>query len=214
VLPKALDAEQRYFTQEEMRHIVEAAQGKWRLFFALLAETGLRFGEAAGLHVEDPDLAGGKVLVRRIIYRGIEKPTKSKAGVRVVDISSAVAQLLRTHLAGRTTGRVFVTKSGQPLAKDNVRHTLHRILDVLEIPKGGLHAFHHGRVSVLQANGVPPDLIKRWVRHSSTRVTSIYFHFSEDYRQQVARNVGLFAPEESNLPGSSQSSQLSAGEVQ
>jgi integrase len=195
VLPKALDAEQRYFTQEEMRRIVEAAKGKWRPFFALLGETGLRFGEAAGLHVEDLDLAGGKVFVRRSIYRRIEKPTKSKAGVRVVDISNAVVQLLRTHLAGRTTGRVFVTKSGQPLTKDNVRHSLHLILDKLGIPKGGLHAFRHGRVSVLQANGVPPDLIKRWVGHSSTRVTSIYSHFSEEYRQNIAQRVGLFGSE-------------------
>ena len=131
----------------------------------------------------------------------------------MVDISSEVAQLLKTHLAGRTTGRVFVTKSEQALAKDNVRHTLHRILEELEIAKGGLHAFRHGRVSVLQANGVPTDLIKRWVGHSSTRVTSIYSHFSEKFRQKVAQAAGLFAPMEPDLLRSSQSSQLSAGGV-
>jgi len=192
VLPKPSDDEQRYFTQPEMLRIVEAARGKWRPFFALLGETGLRFGEAAGLHVEDLDFAGCRVHVRRSIYRHIEKATKSRAGVRVVDISPAVAQLLQTHLAGRTTGRVFMTRTGQALMKDHSRHVLYRILEVLGIPKGGLHAFRHGRVSILQAAGTPPDLIKRWIGHSNLRTTSRYTHFEDSFRKDAASRVGLF----------------------
>jgi integrase len=90
---------------------------------------------------------------------------------------------------------VFQTKNGRPLGKDNVRHALHRILAHLGIAKGGLHSFRHGRVSVLQANGVPPDLIKSWVGHSNLRTTSGYTLFDEVYRQNIAQQVGIFAQE-------------------
>jgi len=41
-----------------MLQIVNAATGQWRVLFATLAGTGMRCGEAFGLHVEDVDLAG------------------------------------------------------------------------------------------------------------------------------------------------------------
>jgi len=79
------------------------------------------------------------------------------------------------------------------LAKDNVRRKLHSLLLTLGLKKGGLHAFRHGRVSILQENGVPGDLVKEWVGHSSLRTTSRYTHFRDDYKQQVARALGLFS---------------------
>jgi site-specific recombinase XerD len=103
--------------------------------------------------------------------------------------------MLAEHLAGRTTGRVFVTKNGKPLAKDSVRHSLHRVLAHLEIPKGGLHAFRHGRVSMLQKGGVPGDLIIKWVGHSNLRTTSSYTHFDDQYQKNIVQQVGLFAQE-------------------
>jgi hypothetical protein len=45
---------------------------------------------------------------------------------------------------------------------------------------------------MLQANGVPGDLVKEWVGHSNLRTTSRYTHFQDDYRKQVVANVGLF----------------------
>jgi integrase len=59
---------------------------------------------------------------------------------------------------------------------------------------GGLHAFRHGRVSVLQENGVPGDLVKEWIGHSSLRTTSRYTHLRPEFRERVATEVGLFKP--------------------
>jgi len=91
-----------------------------------------------------------------------------------VDIEPALAELLRQHLGSRKAGRVFQTKNGTPFSKDNVRRKLVSILDKLGLKRGGLHAFRHGRVSVLQENGVPGDLVKEWIGHSSLRTTSRY----------------------------------------
>ena len=68
------------------------------------------------------------------------------------------------------------------------------VLDKLGLKRGGLHAFRHGRVSVLQENGVPGDLVKEWIGHSSLRTTSRYTHISPEFRERVAADVGLFKP--------------------
>ncbi len=191
-LPKTLDKEQRFFTADEMLGIVGEAKGKWKLYFALLSDTGLRFGESAGLHVEDLDSTECKIHVRRGMYRDREKATKTRAGFRAIDISAEVVQMLKDHIGGRTTGRMFETRAFRPLNKDNVRHALHRILARLKIQRGGLRAFRHGSVSILQASRVPPDLIKTWVGHTNLKTTSIYTHFQDSYRREVAQQVGIF----------------------
>jgi integrase len=141
--------------------------------------------------VEDLDLNGGSITICRSVWNGEEVTPKSKAGYRVVHIDSALADLLRRHLNSRRGGRVFQTRTGTPLSKGNVRRKLHEILRSLGIPRGGLHAFRHGRVSVLQANGVPGDLTKEWVGHSSLNTTSRYTHFTDDYKRKMADALGL-----------------------
>jgi integrase len=97
---------------------------------------------------------------------------------------------------------VFQTRNGTPFCKSNVRRKLNQILKSLKLAPAGLHSFRHGRVSVLQERGVPGDLVKEWVGHSNLRTTSLYTHFRDDFRTQVARETGLFSQSdlESQLP--------------
>jgi integrase len=55
-LGKPPRSKQRYFTEEQLKRIIEAAPGQYRMLFAVLAGTGMRIGEAAGLYVEDVDI--------------------------------------------------------------------------------------------------------------------------------------------------------------
>jgi integrase len=194
VLPEIPEREQRYFTEDEMRQIINSVTGQWRALFATMAGTGLRCGEVFGLHVEDLDLSSCRIFVRRSVWRGQEVTVKTKSGNRTVDIEPALAEILREHLSGRTTGRVFQTRNGTPFSKDNVRRKLVSVLNKLGLKRGGLHAFRHGRVSVLQENGVPGDLVKEWIGHSSLRTTSRYTHIRPEFRERVAAEVGLFKP--------------------
>jgi integrase len=66
------------------------------------------------------------------------------------------------------------------------RYVLKPLCKKLEIPIGTTHAFRHGRVSLLQQNGVPGDLIKKWIGHTSLRTTSKYSHFTPAFRKKVA----------------------------
>lgn len=104
----------------------------------------------------------------------------------------ALAKILDEHLNGRAAGRVFQSKNGTPFSKDQVRRKSVSLLDTLGLWRGGLHGFRHGRVSVPQENGVPGDLVKEWIGHSSLRTTSRHTHISPEYRERVAAEVGLF----------------------
>jgi integrase len=192
-LPEIPDKEQRCFSREEMLRIVNAATGQWRVLFATLASTGLRCGEAFGLHVEDVDLATGSIYVRRSVWNGKEGSLKTNRGYRTVTIEPGLIGMLAAHLEQLKGLRVFQTRSGTPFCKGNVRRKLNQILKKLNLKPAGLHAFRHGHVSVLQAKGVPGDLVKEWVGHSNLRTTSRYTHFQDDYRKQVASDVALFA---------------------
>lgn len=59
---------------------MNAADGQWKILFALMAGSGLRIGEVSGLEIEDLDLAAGLIRVRRGIWkaRAITPKTKSK----------------------------------------------------------------------------------------------------------------------------------------
>jgi integrase len=187
--------EQRWFTPDEMRQIVNASTGQWRVLFATLAGSGMRIGEASGLHVEDLNLKDGRIYVRRSVRNGVEGTPKTKKGYRVFYIEPVIVEMLKQHLGTRTTGRVFQTRKGTPFSKGNVRRKLNQILAKLSLAPGGSHAFRHGRVSVLRSAGVPDDLVKEMVGHSNLSTTAGYTHFGDDFRRQTVHSVALFTKE-------------------
>jgi integrase len=193
-LPKAPRTRQRYFTQDELQKIINAAEGQYRVLFALLAGTGIRISEAAGLRVDDLNLTNCVIYIRRGIVEGIEQSTKTENGERTIDIDPELAGLLQEHLEGRTSGRVFQASNGAPIHAGNLRkRVLHPLLERLGIPRGGFHAYRHARVTILRKNGTPPELQTQWIGHSSLRVTDGYSHTDQEveYRQRNARKAGL-----------------------
>jgi integrase len=195
ILPVIPEDEQRWFTQAEFRRLVEAADGQYKLLFHLAGSSGLRAGELFGLHVEDLDMNRGVIRVRRSVWQGKEVTPKTRKGYRDVWIDSATTRMLRDHLGSRTVGRIFQNRRGTPLDTSNVlSEVLYPLCDYLSIPRGGLHAFRHGRVSHLQANNVPSDFTKAQVGHSSLRTTSGYTHFSEDFARQTVERLASALP--------------------
>ena len=190
-LPEVPETEQRFFTPEEMRKLIDESEGQYKALFALQFATGMRFGEMAGLHVEDLDFKELVVYIRRSTFMHQEVTPKSKAGHREVDVDSDTMAIVKDYLGDRTSGRVFQSRNGTPLVCGNVnRYVLKPLCKQVGIPKGTTHAFRHGRVSVLQQNGVPGDLIKRWVGHSSLKTTSKYSHFTKEFRKETASKLG------------------------
>jgi len=198
-LPELPNVEQRWFTPTEVRSIVDAATGKYKVLFHLAGHTGMRCGELCALRVEDLKLEHGVIEVTRSVWNGIEGPTKTKAGRRVVYLDSVTVTMLRGHLDGRKTGRVFESRSGRPLLSQDInRKFLKPLCERLGIPVGTMHAFRHGRASQMQATGLPGDFVTSQIGHSSLKITSIYTHFEHEKKRALAEQL-LFCTQPANL---------------
>src|SRR5713226_2703546 len=179
---------------KQLKRIIEAAQGQYPVLFAVLAGTGMRIGEAAGLYVGDVDIQSQVVHVRRSIWKGQDLAPKTENAIREVDIDETLTEMVRLFIGERKAGRLFQSRTGTPLAHGNLRkRVLYPLLERLGIPKAGPHAFRHSRVTQLRKAGTPQDLQKQWIGHSSLRTGDRYSHTHEEveYRRSAAGNVGL-----------------------
>jgi integrase len=150
-----------------------------RAVYALAAGTGARVAELFALRCEDLNLqlvdGTGVVTIRRTIFEGQEFTTKSNK-IRHVPIDASVVGELQKHLNGRRCGYVFPTRNGTALRESNVLPDLHDVLEELEIPRAGFHAFRHGRCSFLVRSDVSRAVIREWLGHGSDAMIDRYSH--------------------------------------
>jgi integrase len=79
--PEIAEKDQRRLSPDEMRQIVNAATGQWKVMFATHAGTGMRCGESSGLLVEDLNLSMLKICVRRGIYKGKKSQSRRRKAI-------------------------------------------------------------------------------------------------------------------------------------
>jgi integrase len=84
-------------TKDEIRNILDAAEGsRWHAVLATAALAGLRSSELRGLMWSDIDLKHGTIHVqRRADENNKMGPPKSEAGDRIIQVSSALTNILR-----------------------------------------------------------------------------------------------------------------------
>lgn len=160
-LPRFRKGNVYQFTLEEAVAIIAAARGWHRIFFRLLAETGMRPGEAAGLRPEDLD--GQELHVRQSVWRGSIQTPKSVNAVRRFAISAELVADLDRHLAEAKPnkhGLIFLNQAGRPIRMDHYRENiLNPILDRLGIRarvqalgiRCGNYAFRHMNATVMDS---------------------------------------------------------------
>jgi integrase len=183
-LPHIPDVERRWYTPAEMLQIIEISaqypawgqvKGQYRPLFRLDAFSGLRSGEVTAVHVEDLDFETKRIHVRRSIYKGVEVETKGKRR-RKVFVDSITMQMLQEFLGDRRTGRVFQSRTGSPINNQQLNIVLRWATKKLEIKTGTMHAFRHGRISLLRGNGVMDKIVQEQVGHQDLKTTDGYTH--------------------------------------
>jgi integrase len=158
----------RFFTLADVARII--AFGQQRSLYWLLAETGIRAGEVAGLRVQDLEL--DSINVAQSVWAGEEQTPKTQSAVRKIAISPQLAELLwkqaeRQKAAGHSF--LFSVSTGSPLDMDvERRRRLKTTLKALEISQAGYHAFRHFNVSVLDSLRVPLKTIQERIGHALT----------------------------------------------
>ncbi len=119
----------RALSTDDVQAILAAMPERWRAFFMLLVQTGLRASEALGLTWESVHLGESPhIMVADQIYRGKRKKLKTEASRACVPLSPTMAAwLAELRPLDATAGvPVFASAVGTPLNYNNVYHRVLR----------------------------------------------------------------------------------------
>lgn len=192
-LPPAPQGKEVFLTHEELEAVLEAIPHKDDAALVLfLANTGLRWGEAAGLHWHNLDTARGIVTVSDALSSGEIKPYPKGRRQRHVPVFDWVTENIdrparmtacsAPHRDGKCrSGLVFPARSGGP--RDD-RNFYRRVLQPALVDAGlshlgaTLHDLRHTYASWLVQGGVSLERIAELLGHASISTTQIYAHLA------------------------------------
>jgi site-specific recombinase XerD len=173
-LPEVLSA------QETVRLLAAVREPRFRAFFTLIYDTGLRISEAANLRASDLDHARGVIIVRN-----------GKGGRdRLVKLGDALYELLRTywrevrtqgpHGTGLSrTSLLFIAKTGAPLHFEAARKALALAALAAGITKRVTpHTLRHGFATGQLEAGTDLSVVQAQLGHRDLRTTQVYLHVS------------------------------------
>ena len=193
-LPKAVKKRPRFFRLADVGRIIASVQNTQRCLYWLLAETGIRSGELAGLRVQD--VALDSITIEQSVWGGKEQAPKTQNSVRKIAISPQLAELLWGQIGlQKALGHAFVftVSTGSPLDINVERsRRLAPVLEALEMPKAGYHAFRHFNVSIMDSLRVPLKTIQERIGHALTGsfTLDVYGH-TLDWKSNADAATGL-----------------------
>ena len=193
-LPEVKNQHTPTFSAEDVTKIVAGAEGQYRVLYTLLAGSGLRIGEAAGLEVSDVSDDGLMLRIRQSVWNGKKQTPKTPSALREVDLRPSLAAMLKAFIGTRKSGYVFQHGGRAIISQSSIlKRSLHPILKQIGREKGGFHSFRRYRVTHLRRNRVPEDLLRFWIGHAGKSVTDAYSMVKDDiaFRQVCAANIGL-----------------------
>lgn len=109
--------------------------------------TGMRPGEVLGLSIDDLDFERRLIFVRRSAWYSYLISPKSTRSVATVPMPGPLAEILTNYVTSWRPNEkrlLFCNRRGNPYSENKVvQKGLGPILDVLMIPRCGMHAFRH-----------------------------------------------------------------------
>ena len=138
-----------YLTAQEVQTLATTCGDQGDLV-AILAYTGLRWGELVGLRVKDVDLAARRLYVRRaapeVEGRIVIGPTKTVAGTRTIPFPQVVIDALKPRIAGcAADGPAVTSPTGKMLRSNNWRRHTHwnKVLKKTRLAPLTIHELRH-----------------------------------------------------------------------
>lgn len=192
-LPPPPPARERWLTPEEYWAVVEQLPTTDdQLIAHVLAQTGLRFGELAGLHWNRVDLDRGVVAVVEVFDEEVGDIKAQPKGKRRRDVPVPgwVADLLAArerpsgacpvpHRSGRCgSPLVFSGPAGGVLWRSNWDTVFRGAVRAAGIEAATIHDLRHTYGSWLVQRGVPLVEVARLMGHLSTATTQRYAHLA------------------------------------
>jgi integrase len=175
----------RYLTDEEVERLLAEINVHYRGITTLLAESGLRSGEARGLLWGDIGEDGFYVTAQANHAGSARVQPKTSTSKRFVAYSTRSRAVIETQRrwvvntygpeAVAADRPVFPTKSGRFFDGANLARRVIQAAERAGLPHTSPHSLRHYALKKLQRSGVPLDVVAAVAGHSSTQTTaSIY----------------------------------------
>jgi integrase len=202
--PAAKGSKRKVWTPEQLRRFVEHVQSdRFYALWLLVATTGLRRGELAGLRVEDVDLTDRRVTpsVPRVVVDGYarESEPKTHRGYRTLALDPVTAQALSTHLerwrreqreVGHSSRLLFCWPDGRPVHPQTITDRFFRLSREAGLPLIRLHDVRHTYATAALRAGVHPKIVSERLGHASVAFTlQTYSHVIEGMDERAAHQV-------------------------
>ena len=195
------------FSKEELTRIENVAaityqSGEVRYrhtwFFLLLANTGLRAGEAIALRWDNIDLDKGFIHVKQNAsvvkcrdgkenkYQVVITTVKTKTGNRIVPCNEKALQALRALQDYQKSHHIHsdyvdCNDKGELLSQQTLPKILKAILKAADVPYRSVHSFRHTFATNLIQAGVDVKVVSQLLGHSSVKITyDTYVHMGVD----------------------------------
>ncbi|MGP4090292.1 site-specific integrase, partial [Streptomyces sp. KR55] len=173
--------------------------------FEFLIGTGLRKGEALGLHWDDVHLTE-RVLYVRCTLSAIDNnhlvitAPKTLTSKNWVAISPRVAAALRRRARSRDrahrrpgdpfAGLVFCRPDGRPLRPPTVLDRLRQLSDEAGVPRVTVHDLRHLAATLTITADVPLTVVSKTLRHSTLSTTAnLYSHLTQQGAREAVDTI-------------------------
>jgi integrase len=206
-LPKGMLPEMHVWSPEQLRAFLDHVSND-RLYAAwlLLATTGMRRGEVAGLRWVDVDLDAGRVSPRRprvvVNYEVVVSEPKTAKGRRSLALDPATVAAMREHRVRQLqerlavgprwhdSGLVFTWPDGRPLHPERFSRWFEQHARAAGLPKIRLHDVRHSYATAALAAGIPAKVVSERLGHANIAITmDTYSHVLPGLDAQAAGTV-------------------------
>ncbi len=214
--PHGASPEQQVWTPEQLRaFLIHVRDDRLYALWLLVATTGMRRAELAGLRWSDIDFARARLTPRlpRVVvnYQVHQSDTKTASGRRSLALDSATLEALRDHRRRQAEERalaeiadandlVFTWPDGRPLHPDLItdwfqRHAKRAVWEQngqqnVGLPAIRLHDVRHSYATAALAAGILAKIVSERLGHANVQITlDTYSHVIPGLDEQAAATV-------------------------
>jgi len=169
----------RFLSEEEIKNILEKAEGEVKKIILILLNTGMRAGELTNLTWQDIDWQN------RLIHI---KETKIRKE-RKIPLNKTCLEILK-HLP-RKGKFVFTSKNGKRMHRNRILEKVKEVYKKAGIENANVHTLRHTFASHLVMRGVDLYTVAKLLGHSDISTTQVYAHLSSKHLKGAVEKLNF-----------------------